>query len=165
MIITMLDCLIIILVILKWRYYLKKNQIKVKYIRPAVLAVSLYCGVIGLTVLVERKIHVEAFGIYTLLFWVSGMIIFFIRGIHFLTVMEKFYPSFMRKFNMQKYDISILYKNKFADFEKELERINENGIDVVKEVILQRKLFIPMLIMYWETIILMAGLLFPSRII
>lgn len=71
MIITMLDCLIIILVILKWRYYLKKNQIKVKYIRPAVLAVSLYCGVIGLTVLVERKIHVEAFGIYTLLFWVS----------------------------------------------------------------------------------------------
>ena len=94
--------------------------------------------------------------------WVSGMIIILYKRNSFSDSDGEILSIFLRKFNMQKYDISILYKNKFADFEKELERINENGIDVVKEVILQRKLFIPMLIMYWETIILMAGLLFQQ---
>lgn len=149
----------VILFIIKWIYYTKKKNIKVKYFKTSFICIITYEAVIFVTVLFEKKITLFAYAIFTLLFWSSTALIIIKRGVTFSNVMERFYPSTMKKFIM-----SNDYARKFDLLQKELDTISKNSIDIVKEAILLRNLVVPTVVMHAEVIILTILFLFPNRL-
>ena len=149
--------ILIIITILKWIYFIKKRNIKIKNFKASFICITLYEAIIVITVLVEKKISISSYAIFTFLLWLSSGIICAKKSVTFLNIMEKFYPSMMRNYNL-----STDYKRKYDLLQKELDSMSENSIDVVKEAILQRKLIGPTIVMHIETIFLTIALLFPN---
>lgn len=141
---------LIVICFFKWKYYLKKNNIPYKYFYPTLVMGSIYIVMIQINILIEGHVYILFFGGMTALFYISGLLLGFKRGCHFLEIMDKHYPRTMYKFNMST------KSDKFKAFDKELEHIEENAVDIVKEAILQRNLIKPTMLLHIELIIIMT---------
>ena len=79
---------LVVICFFKWKYYLKKNNIPYKYFYPTLVMGSIHIVMIQINILIEGHVYISFFGSMTALFYISGLLLGFKRGCHFLEIMD-----------------------------------------------------------------------------